>query len=266
MKPDAFIVGEPSSQDRLGTHIKIGRRGSLCGTLNVTGVQGHAAYQGLFQNPNRALALAVAILNSHQFNDGNENFPNSNFEAIAITSGNFNASAVVPGKAELLWNIRFTPQHTPDSLEKLVCDMLQNPPEWARAHPDYALLKNITVVTNKDTASVPYCSTPSMLAEAALRAVKAVIGIDPQLDGSGGTTDGRFAALAYPQAEIIELGLPERGGIVGDAAPADYLTKGGMHQVDERATVRDLIDLRDIFMKTVELYDSTNSTKLHVVG
>jgi succinyl-diaminopimelate desuccinylase len=138
MRPDGFIVGEPSSQDHLGTHVKIGRRGSLCGTLQVSGVQGHAAYQGSFENPNRALALAVSILNAHAFNDGNENFPNSNFEAIAIQSGDFNASAVVPGKAEILWNVRYTPQHTPDSLETWVKQSLQEPPAWARAHPEFA--------------------------------------------------------------------------------------------------------------------------------
>lgn len=255
IRPDAFIVGEPSSQDHLGTHIKIGRRGSLCGTLQITGVQGHAAYQGLFQNPNRALALATTILNSHTFEDGNENFPNSNFEAIAISSGNFSASAVVPGKAEMLWNIRYTPQHTPDSLEKMINDMLAHPPAWAQSHPDAALLKNILVVANKDTASLPYCSTPGNLARAAQDAIKGILGIASQLDGTGGTTDGRFAARIFPDAEIIELGLPERGGIAGDTKPVDYLTKGGMHQVDERATLQDLVDLRNIFSQTVKNYD-----------
>ena len=255
IQPDAFIVGEPSSQDELATHIKIGRRGSLCGTFNVAGVQGHAAYQGLFQNPNRALTLATAILNSHKFEDGSENFPNSNFEAIAISSGNFNASAVIPGHAEMLWNIRYTPQHTPDSLEKLVVDLLNNPPEWAKHHPDIDLLKNITVIANKDTASLPYCSTPGMLALAAQDATQNTLAITSQLDGSGGTTDGRFAAIYFPEAEIIELGLPERGGIANGLKPSDYLIKGGMHQVDERASLADLVNLRDIFFGTVKKYD-----------
>ncbi len=249
--PDAFIVGEPSSQDALGSHIKIGRRGSLVGTFNVTGVQGHAAYQELFENPNRALSLAVAILNSTSWKDGNENFPNTNFEAVAFKSGDFNASAVIPGKAELLWNIRFTPQQTPDSLEKWINDTLANPPEWAKQHPDYALLQNITVTANKDTASVPYYAQPAGLADAAKDAVKTVLGIDAKLDGSGGTTDGRFAGRVFPQAEIIELGLPERGGMVDGKKDASYLLKGGMHQVDERAALADLVNLRHIFSATI---------------
>lgn len=252
---DAFIVGEPSSQDDLGSHIKVGRRGSLVGTLTVKGVQGHAAYQELFENPNRALMLAAAILNSHKWADGNANFPNTNFETIAAKSGDFNASAIVPGEAQLLWNIRFTPQHTPDTLEKWMQDTLANPPEWAKRHPDYPLLKNVVVKANKDTASVPYYSAPGALASSAQDAVKAVLGKDAKLDGSGGTTDGRFAAQLYPDAEIIELGLPERGGIpCGAEKDKDYLTRGGMHQIDERAALCDLVHLRQIFSETVKNY------------
>lgn len=260
--PDAFIVGEPSSQDELGSHIKTGRRGSLCGTLKVQGVQGHAAYQGAFENPNRALALAISILNTHRFEDGNENFPNTNFEAVAITSGNFNASAVIPGNAEMLWNVRYTPAHTPDSLESWVKDMLANPPEWAKNHPDAHLLRQITVVANKDTASLPYYTEPASLAFAARAAVKDVTGVDAKFDGSGGTTDGRFAANIFPQAQIIELGLPERGGICcHHEKPADYLQRGGMHQIDERATLADLVNLKNIFKHVVKHYDSGQGTE-----
>lgn len=253
---DAFIVGEPSSQDSLGSHIKVGRRGSLVGSLTVKGVQGHAAYQELFENPNRALTLAAAILNSQKFTDGNANFPNTNFETIALKSGDFNASAIVPGEATMMWNIRFTPDHTPEELEKWVNDTLANPPEWAKQHPDFHLLKNVEVRANKDTASVPYYSAPGALATSAQDAVKTVLGTDAKLDGSGGTTDGRFAAQAYPKAEIIELGLPEHGGIAcGGDKKDDYLAKGGMHQVDERAALCDLIHLRQIFSETVKNYD-----------
>lgn len=255
-KVDAFIVGEPSSQDALGSHIKVGRRGSLVGTLTARGVQGHAAYQELFENPNRALTLAAAILNSQKFSDGNANFPNTNFETIALKSGDFNASAIVPGEAVMMWNIRFTPDHTPETLEKWVKDTLANPPEWAKQHPDFALLKHIEVKANKDTASIPYYSAPGNLASSAQDAVKSVLGADAKLDGSGGTTDGRFAAQAYPKAEIIELGLPERGGIAcGADKKDDYLAKGGMHQVDERAALCDLVHLRQIFSETVKNYD-----------
>lgn len=259
LSPDAFIVGEPSSQDVLGSHIKIGRRGSLCGTLKATGVQGHAAYQGAFENPNRALALAISILNAHRFEDGNDNFPNTNFEAVALASGNFNASAVIPGSADVLWNIRYTPAHTPDSLETWLAGMLSDPPAWAAHHPDAHLLRQIAVTANKDTASLPYYAQPATLAFSARAAIKDITGMKAEFDGSGGTTDGRFAASIFPRAEIIELGLPERGGICchqHGSKPADYLKRGGMHQIDERATLHDIVNLKNIFKQMVSHYAS----------
>ncbi|MGM0423092.1 MAG: succinyl-diaminopimelate desuccinylase, partial [Pseudomonadota bacterium] len=253
--PDAFIVGEPSSHDEVGSHVKLGRRGSLCGTFNVAGVQGHAAYTELFENPNRALALAISILNSESWHDGNEYFPNTNFETIALDSGNFNATAVVPGQATALWNIRFTHQQTPEGLYEHIKERLKNPPEWAKQHPDADKLDKIEVVANIDTASKPYYSPPGLLAGAAAKAIKAIKGALPKLNGSGGTTDGRFVHQYFPKAEIIELGLPERGGTHHCGAPDDYLKKGGMHQIDERASLSDLIALRDIFAKTLVHYN-----------
>jgi succinyl-diaminopimelate desuccinylase len=257
-EPDAFIVGEPASQDELGSHIKIGRRGSLSGTFNVAGVQGHAAYQGLFDNPNRALSLAIAILNAHEWKDGNKNFPNTNFEAVALQSGDMGQTAIIPGTAKALWNIRFTPQHTPDSLEKWIQDKLANPPDWARSHPDAGALKKIEVVANKNSASIPYYSEPGFLAEAAAESIQAVRNISPKIDGSGGTTDGRFVGAVFPQAEIVEIGLPEHGGVHHDHE--DHCIKGGMHQIDERAAVCDLIELNKIFKETVIRYAAKKSS------
>ena len=94
--PDAFIVGEPSSRDYLGTHVKTGRRGSLVGYLEAKGTQGHRAYEELFENPNRALAYAMVILNAKRWKDGSRHFPNTTFETVALRSGDFAASAVIP--------------------------------------------------------------------------------------------------------------------------------------------------------------------------
>ena len=41
---DAALVGEPTSPDRLGEMVKIGRRGSMSGWVTVNGIQGHTAY------------------------------------------------------------------------------------------------------------------------------------------------------------------------------------------------------------------------------
>lgn len=245
--PNAFLIGEPSSQNTLGSHIKIGRRGSLCGTLTATGVQGHAAYSDLFVNPNRALCLATSILQTHQFSDQKANFPASQFEIIALNSGDFNATAIIPGQARALWNSRFTPDYTPQDILDLLNQIIANPPKWAQQHPDFHLLAKVQIEANIDTASQPYYSVPNTLAKLASTSIQEAVGTKPVLDGSGGATDGRFIHTYFPKAEIIELGLPEKGGMCLGHQAEDYGTVGGMHQVDERCLLSDLYGLHDIY-------------------
>lgn len=234
--PSAFLVGEPSSPNHLGSHIKIGRRGSLCGTLQAKGIQGHAAYPELFENPNRALTLALTILSTQRWADSADGMLPTAFEPIAIASGDFNATAIIPGEARALWNIRFTPQQTVDGLLTKLMTLLEDPPDWARSHPNGAdLARIITIIGNTGSASMPYYSPPSGFATLVSQSVFAITGQTPVLDAGGGTTDGRFIHLVFPGAEIVELGLPENGGV-------EHLRQasGGMHQVDERCSVADL--------------------------
>ena len=48
---DFCIVGEPTNPNKLGEMIKIGRRGSLTGKIEISGTQGHVAYPHLSNNP-----------------------------------------------------------------------------------------------------------------------------------------------------------------------------------------------------------------------
>ena len=57
-KFDHCILGEPSNVEVVGDTIKAGRRGSLNGTLIVTGRQGHVAYPERADNPIRGLVDA----------------------------------------------------------------------------------------------------------------------------------------------------------------------------------------------------------------
>ncbi len=253
-KPDSFIVGEPSSADYLGSHIKVGRRGSLGGYLTAKGVQGHRAYDDLYNNPNRALAYAMTILNAKRWKDGNKYFPNTTFENVATKSGDFNASAIIPEEAKALWNIRFTSKQDKFALAKEVEEAIKNPPAWLKKHPDYAKLANVTIQANLDTASMPYYSEPKGLALSAKKAINDILRLDAAFDGSGGTTDGRFVQKYFPHAQIIELGVPENGGVIKGVAPSDYKKRGGMHQIDERVSVEDLQKLQNLYVSTVKNY------------
>jgi succinyl-diaminopimelate desuccinylase len=256
-RPSAFVVGEPSSEEHLGAAIKLGRRGSLCGMLHANGVQGHAAYPGLFQNSNRALSLAIAILHDYRWGDGEADMPATNFETIAIESGDFGATAIVPGAARALWNVRFTHQETPATLTRKLQHVLDNPPQWAMDHPDAGMLRNIQLTANSDTASMSYYSPPSALAALASQVVLRHTGRAPALDCKGGTTDGRFIHSVFPQAEIIELGLPECGGVARAGNPSEFGNAGGMHQVDERCSVNDLQSLMCCYRDLLAAYAET---------
>lgn len=245
--PDAFMVGEPSSDDYLGTHIKIGRRGSLVGYIEAKGVQGHRAYDDLFVNPNRALAYAMVVLNAKTWKDGNKYFPNTTFEAVAVEAGDFNVSAVIPERGRALWNVRFTDRQTKEKIVRDLNEILLNPPAFLKKHPDYAAAKDAVITANLDVASEPYYSEPASLAQSAAEAIKSVLNIDSRYDGRGGTTDGRFVHKYFPQAQIIELGVPEKGGIINNNPGSDYGRRGGMHQIDERVSERDLINLSKVY-------------------
>jgi succinyl-diaminopimelate desuccinylase len=255
-RPSAFVVGEPSSEEHLGAAVKLGRRGSLCGTLHASGVQGHAAYPGLFHNSNRALSLAIAILHSYRWADGDQEMPSTNFETIAMQSGDFGATAIVPGAAQALWNIRFTHRETPLTLTRKLQELLDNPPQWAMDHPDAQMLSNLTLAANSDTAAMSYYSPPGALAALARDVVSRNAGRVPAFDCKGGTTDGRFIHAVFPQAEIIELGLPECGGLTQARDGGEFGKAGGMHQVDERCSVSDLQTLmwcyRDLLVAHAE--------------
>jgi succinyl-diaminopimelate desuccinylase len=252
--PSAFLIGEPSSPNHLGSHIKIGRRGSLCGVLHAKGIQGHAAYPELFENPNGALTLALAILSAQRWTDSVHGMLPTAFEAVALASGDFNATAIIPGEARALWNIRFTPQQTTDSLLTKLRALLEDPPDWARNHPNSADLARITVIGNTGTVSMPYYSPPSGFAALVSQSVFATVGQAPVLDAGGGTTDGRFIHPVFPSAEIVELGLPEKGG-AGDPRQAS----GGMHQADERCSVADLGRLTQCYSAILNAFSESVS-------
>ncbi len=115
-KPDACIIGEPTSEEAAGDTIKIGRRGSLSCHLKVAGVQGHAAYPEKARNPLPALIDALSLLKSRPLDTGSEHFQPSNLEITSIDTGN-PASNVIPAGASARFNIRFNSRHTSGSLK-----------------------------------------------------------------------------------------------------------------------------------------------------
>ena len=217
---DHCLVGEPTNPDNLGDMIKIGRRGSLTGTLTVKGIQGHVAYPHLADNPLPRLIKMMDRFTSHLFDNGNEHFTPTNLELASIDVGN-TASNVIPAQATALFNIRFNTEQTSDDLE-----------EWLREQCD-AVGGDYTL--NISIGAQPFLTQPGPFTELISDAVEEVTGIKPALTTTGGTSDARFIHHYCPVAEF---------GLISET----------MHKVDEQAAVSDIEQLTRIYTRILESY------------
>ena len=187
---DWCVVGEPSSKSRLGDLIRVGRRGSLTGTLAVHGVQGHVAYPEKALNPIHAFAPALAALAAERWDEGNADFPPTSFQVSNINSGT-GAANVIPAALRATMNFRYSTASTAGDLRARTEAIL-------RAHGvDFALEWNVS--------GEPFLSPPGgRLREVAVAVCREASGVEPEQSTGGGTSDGRF--IAPLGAEVVEIG------------------------------------------------------------
>ncbi|HET9469991.1 MAG TPA: succinyl-diaminopimelate desuccinylase, partial [Usitatibacter sp.] len=216
---DYCIVGEPSSAERFGDTIKNGRRGSLTGRLWVQGVQGHVAYPHLGRNPVHLAAPALAELAAAQWDAGNEYFPPTTWQISNIHAGT-GAQNIIPGALQVDFNFRFSTQSTPESLKSRVRGILD------RHGLDYSI--------DWTLGGKPFLTPRGKLVEALSAAVRRVSGVTPQVNCTGGTSDGRFIFEICP--EVAEFG-PSNGTI---------------HKVNESVPVGEIEPLARIYRETIE--------------
>ncbi|MGQ0658092.1 MAG: succinyl-diaminopimelate desuccinylase [Chromatiales bacterium] len=218
-KIDWCLVGEPSSEQRLGDVVKNGRRGSLNGRLIVKGVQGHVAYPQHARNPIHAAAPALAELAIIEWDRGNHYFPPTGFQISNILGGT-GAENMIPGTLEVLFNFRFSTEQTPETLEGRVAEVLAR--HGLEHDIEWKLSGN------------PFLTPQGELVEAVRGAIRSVAGVDARLSTSGGTSDGRF--IAPTGAQVIELGP----------------LNATIHKVDERIALADLELLSSIYETVLE--------------
>src|SRR5262245_1307246 len=216
---DYCIVGEPTSVERLGDMIKNGRRGTLSGKLTVKGIQGHVAYPKLARNPLHEAAPALAELAATQWDDGDAYFPPTTWQCSNVHAGT-GATNVIPGSLEALFNFRFAPASTRESLAARFEAIL-------RKHAlDYTLAWT--------GFGKPYLTQRGALVDVASDVIREVTGIAPEVSCTGGTSDGRF--IADICREVVELGP------VG----------ASIHQLNERIRTADLAPLSRIYGRILE--------------
>ena len=221
---DHCVLGEPSNVATLGDCIKIGRRGSLSGTLTVEGVQGHVAYPHRAVNPVPQIAILIAALSSEPLDQGNAEFQASNLEFTSVDVGN-RASNVIPARATAKFNIRFNDIHTQASLRDLI---------QARLTAACGNSIRASIAWEPSNAG-SFVTKPGPFTDLVVDAIKEVTGRTPDLNTGGGTSDARFITHYCP---VIEFGL------VGQT----------MHQIDERTPVADLQKLTAIYRGVLERY------------
>ncbi len=223
-KFDHCVLGEPSNVNELGDCIKIGRRGSLSGTLIVDGVQGHVAYPHRASNPVPDIATLVAALSAEPLDNGTEYFQPSNLEFTSLDVGN-RAWNVIPAQARARFNIRHNDCHTQDSLRELIeARVTKASGNRIKAH----------IVWEPSNANV-FRTKPGAFTDLVVAAIEAETGRKPDLNTGGGTSDARFITNYCP---VLEFGL------VGQT----------MHQIDERTPVADLERLTKIYRGILDRY------------
>jgi succinyl-diaminopimelate desuccinylase len=223
-KFDHCIVGEPTNPFTIGEMIKIGRRGSLSGTLTVTGKQGHVAYPQLADNPIRYLVRIMTDLMSETLDYGTDHFEPSNLEFTSVDVGN-RATNVIPAQASARFNIRFNDRHTLASLQSwLETRCAQAAGNDAHWRFDY-----------ERGNSEAFFTAPGPFVEMVSQAVADVTGRQAELSTTGGTSDARFIKAYCP---VIEFGL------VGET----------MHAVDEYVPLEDLTTLTAIYRQVLDRY------------
>lgn len=211
--PDFCLVGEPTSVNRLGDMLKIGRRGSVNMWISVVGTQGHVAYPHLADNPIPKLIAILAEIEAIHLDDGTDWFQPSNIEITDLSVGN-RATNVIPAKAEARLSVRFNDLQSGEALVEQIRALVER-----RGGTLTAMISGEAFLT-----------PPGELSTAISDAVKAVIGINPEASTTGGTSDARFLTKICP---VVEFGL----------------CNATMHKLDEAVAISDLVALTEIYRR-----------------
>jgi succinyl-diaminopimelate desuccinylase len=219
IRPDMILIGEPTSEDRLGDIVKIGRRGSVNMWVRVPGVQGHVAYPHRADNPVPKLAAVVQALEAIHLDDGNDAFQPSNLEITSVSTSS-NATNVIPDHATIQLNIRFNNLQRGVDLVELVRRTAEQAAPGA--------------MVDAKISGEAFLTPAGPIYDIVSAAIEAETGAAPRLSTHGGTSDGRFLIALCP---VVDFGLPN----------------ATMHKLDEAAALSDIVALQRIYGRVIRL-------------
>jgi succinyl-diaminopimelate desuccinylase len=221
---DHCIVGEPTSEERVGDVIKNGRRGSLNCVLTVSGKQGHVAYPERALNPVTPLVEILSALKARKLDDGAPGFVPSNLEVTTVDVAN-PPHNVIPSRATAKLNIRFNTNHAGEDL----ADWIKSTAEQIAARYGASVEANIVI------GARPFHTAPGAFTEIMAAAVRETLGVEPMFSTTGGTSDARYIKDYCPVAEL---------------GPQNATA----HMVDERIRVDDIRALAKCYAAVLAKY------------
>lgn len=221
---DACIMGEPTNVDGLGDMIKVGRRGSLTGTVTVYGTQGHVGYPHLAKNAIHILTTALYGLQNLELDQGNPYFEPSSLQVVDISTPH-PATNLIPNMATGVFNVRFSSQYSGQNLEYALRDFLDTVLETESYTLDVKVSAD-SFLTEPETGGIAYILG---------NVVEQHTGKRPVYGTTGGTSDSRF--------------------VTKYCAVVDYGATGKtMHAVNECASASELDALSDIYADTIRAF------------
>lgn len=215
--PDAAIVAEPTCEVQFGDAIKVGRRGSINGVIEMIGKQGHAAYPEKAINPVHQIAPVLSKIAGAFLDEGDEYFAPSQIVITDIRAG-IETTNVSPGKLKMMFNVRNSTRTDQEKITSFIAEQM--------GELKYTLTLDQSAypfVTDADTDIVRTLSN----------AIADVCGRVPKNSTAGGTSDARFIA-AYG-IDVIEF------GVINDT----------IHAPNERTSIGEVKNLYTVFTKLI---------------
>ncbi len=216
--PDDCLIGEPSSKERIGDRVYIGHRGSANINIKINGKQGHAAYPESYDNSLMKLCNLISELKKYNWKYSDKRYPKTNLEPTLLYTGNY-AENVVPGESSANINIRFGGDYTSETI-KNVFEKISEP---------------YNVKLDFRISGEAYCCDDINLQKQLTQAIQKETGLVPEFSAGGGTSDGRYM-IRY--CNVIEFGLQD----------------ATIHQCNERAKIKDLKTLENIYFRFLKNY------------
>ncbi|WP_300667744.1 succinyl-diaminopimelate desuccinylase [Helicobacter sp. UBA3407] len=212
--PHFAIVAEPTSVEKFGDMIKVGRRGSINGILRVFGKQGHVAYPKKCVNPVELIAPYLSQIAGYELDKGSAEFEPSKL-VITDIRGGLEVVNVTPNDLKIMFNVRNSTQTSLEDLRQYLENLLSKIPHSLELNQS-----SKPFLTNKQ----------SRIVQRIAKVLESKNGFAPKFSTSGGTSDARY--FAEYGVSVVECGV----------------CNDSIHSINERVRLSEVESLQNAFL------------------